>query len=96
MTAQNPPAFRATHNVAAEVHRIMAARGISTQALAHAIGHSPNFISNLLKGEDGQDRLINIRLLQDIANASGRTLTIKIPPEKTADRKVAVKSRGAK
>lgn len=71
----------------------MAASGMDTATLANTIGQSSKFISNLLTGEDGQDRLINIRLLQDVANATGRMLTIKIPPEKSANQISSVKSR---
>lgn len=67
---------------------------MTTAQLAIAIVESESFLNDILKGEDGLDRRINIAFLKKIANATGKDLTFKVYAEKSGNRRRTVKSPG--
>ena len=92
MNAALPNAFRATHSIASTIHAALSAAGMTSTDLAIAVVESERFINAVLQGEDGLDRLINVAFLQKIADATGKTLVFKIPPQKSGNRSATVKS----
>lgn len=86
---------RTTHFIAAEINRAMAAADMTIAELAAKAVQSEAFIRQLLEGEDGLGRLVNVNLLQSIADATGKTITIKILPIKRRTRKASVESTPA-
>lgn len=95
MSAATQQAVRTTHNVAAEIHRALASSGLSIADLAQISVQSEAFIRSILVGEDGIARLVNMDLLQSFADATGRTLHIKISPAKRRSRKTSVEGSDA-
>ena len=84
-----------THKLAAEIHRVMAAKRLDVDALAAQLIESPAFLRRVLVGEDGLGKVINLDFVQAISNATGRTMYLKISPQRSVKRKPSVKSGDA-
>jgi len=93
VNAAAPNDVRVTHNLASEIHKAIAFAGIDTAILAQRIKESESFIRSILEGEDDLERLINIRLLRKITEATGYEIRLRILLPNNVKRRRAVKSR---
>lgn len=92
MNAAMQKSVRAEHTVVSEIHKALAAADMSIADLARIIKESESFIRSILEGENGINRLINMRLLQEIADATGKIITVKIQPQRAAKHRRSVKT----
>lgn len=92
MNAAIPDTARSSHSVAAEINRALSSSGLTISELAQKAVLSEAFIRSVLVGEDGLGRLVNLDFMQLVADTTGRTLTIKIPPNRESSRAKTVET----
>lgn len=94
MNAAAPNDVRVSHNFAAEVNKALAFAGMTIADLAKKIVESEAFIRSVLEGEDDLDRLVNLRLMKKITDATGYEIRLRILLTPRAKRKSTVKGAG--
>lgn len=91
MNARGDSANRATHRIASEINRVLAAESLTIAELAGRIGESERYIRSLLEGENGLPRRISVDLLVRIGDVADMDVTFRFTKRRVKTRNTVKK-----